>query len=80
MTMSQTPTVAILNCGHIAIRPGQCATTDCPNFVGDSKRNWVMEVFSMIAVAGILVWVRSVTGRGALDIILDALPPLFSVS
>jgi hypothetical protein len=43
----------------------------------ETSRNVKAEVASMIAIAAILIWVRIVTGRGMLDIISDALPPLF---
>ena len=34
------------------------------------------ELGSILASAGLLLWVRVVTGRGAISIILDSLPDL----
>lgn len=75
--MSQTITPVILECGHVEIRKGHCATTDCHLYIGP-PRNLKAEVASMIAIGAMLIWVRVITGRGALDIIMDSLPPLFS--
>jgi hypothetical protein len=65
--------VLILDCGHVEWKKGKCATTDCPNFLGDDPRPMLA---SMLAIALMLLWVRFVTGRGAIEIIMDALPDL----
>jgi hypothetical protein len=64
--------VVILDCGHVEFKRGKCATTDCPNFIGLQKALW----FSMALMVALLAWVRLVTGRGAIEIIMDALPAL----
>lgn len=62
----------ILSCGHVELKRGHCATTDCPNFIGTEKVMWA----SMLAIGAMLLYVRMVTGRGAIGIIMDALPAL----
>ena len=37
--MSETITPTILDCNHVEIRDGKCATTDCHNFV-DLDPSW----------------------------------------
>jgi hypothetical protein len=69
-------TPVVLDCGHVEYRPGKCATTDCRNYVGVQKAMWA----STVAIAGLLLWVRVVTGRGAISIILDTLPALPGMS
>lgn len=64
--------VLILDCGHVEFKRRKCATTDCPNFIGTEKMMWA----SMLAIALILLYVRVFTGRGAISIIMDALPAL----
>jgi hypothetical protein len=64
--------VHILDCGHVEFKHGHCATTDCPNYLG----NRVPMVTSMLLSTALLLWVRIVTGRGAIEIIMDALPAL----
>lgn len=64
--------VIILDCGHVEFKRRKCATTDCPNFIGGDQSLWA----SMLAIVMILLWVRMVTGRGAISIIMDALPAL----
>jgi hypothetical protein len=64
--------VLILDCGHVEFKHGRCATTDCPNYLGTQKAMWA----SMVLIVVLLGWVRLVTGRGAIEIIMDALPAL----
>lgn len=47
-----------------------------PHGTTDSPRNFKAEVLSMAAIAAILIYVRLVTGRGMLSIIMDELPGL----
>jgi hypothetical protein len=80
MIMRPIEPPVILDCGHIEIKNGYCATIDCPNFIDaphtDSPRNIKAEAISIIASGALLIWVRVVTGRGALDILSDYLPSL----
>jgi len=69
----------ILDCGHIEVKNGHCATTDCPNFIDantGSPRNIKAEAISIITSGALLLWVRAATGRGTVDIILEHLPSL----
>lgn len=42
----------------------------------DSPRNFKLEAASMLAIAGLLLWVRLVTGRWMMEILTSSLPSL----